>query len=150
MKMNKTIMTSIIALAISVTFVAGGMAQQSTATAQKPASAQTAPAKENWEKARGVIENVNAASKEIMVQTPKEKMTFSVGEKTKISEGTAKLAFSDLEKGMSVTVEYKKEGNKPLAEWVDVTKNIEAKSAAPAQKKEVKKENPSGTTTEKK
>ena len=50
---------------------------------------------------------------------------------------------------MSVTVEYKKEGNKSLAAWVEVTKNIEAKPA-PTQAKEVKKENPSEKTTEKK
>ena len=108
--MNKTILMSIVALAISVAFVSVGMAQQTPAAGQKPAtaqtpavavqkpaSAQTSPAKENWEKVRGVIENVNEGTKEIMVQTQKEKMAFSVGEKTKISEATTKLAFSNLE-----------------------------------------------------
>ena len=161
--MNKTILMSIVALAISVAFVSVGMAQQTpaagqkpataqtpAAAVQKPASAQTSPAKENWEKVRGVIENVNEATKEITVQTQKEKMAFSVGEKTKISEMTTKLPFSDLKKGMAVTVEYKKEGSKPLAEWIDVTKNIEAKPATPTQAKEVKKVNPSEKATEKK
>jgi hypothetical protein len=162
-KMNKTILMSIVALAISVAFVSVGMAQQTPAAGQKPATAQTptaavqklaatqkAPAKENWEKVRGVIENVNEATKEITVQTQKEKMAFSVGEKTKISEMTTKLPFSDLKKGMSVTVEYKKAGTKPLAEWIDVTKNIEAKPVTLTQAKEVKKVNPFGKATEKK
>ena len=161
--MNKTILMGIVALAISVAFVSVGMAQQTPAAAQKPAaaqapaavqkpaSAQTAPAKENWEKVRGVIEKVDEATKEVTVQTQKDKMmTFSVGEKTKISGANTKLPFSDLKKGMSVTVEYKKEGNKPLAAWIDVTKNIEAKPAPQAQVKEIKKENPSEKTTEKK
>jgi hypothetical protein len=163
-KMNKTILMSIVALAISVAFVSVGMAQQTPAAAQKPATAQTpaaavqkpalaqkAPAKENWGKVRGVVENVNAATQEITVQTQKEKMAFSVGEKTKISEVTTKLPFSDLKKGMSVTVEYKKEGNKLLAEWVDVhLAKTEAKPATQAKTMEVKKENPSAKTTEKK
>jgi Cu/Ag efflux protein CusF len=150
MKMNKTILTSIAALAISVAFVSVGIAQQAPAAAPKSAAAQPAPAKANWEKVRGVIENVNEAAKEITVQTQKEKMAFSVGEQTKISEVTTKLPFSDLKKGMPVTVEYKKEGPKLLAEWIDVTKNVEAKTATPAQSKEVKKENPSGKAAEKK
>lgn len=161
--MNKTILMSLVALAITVAFVSVGMAQQTPAAGQKPAtaqtpaaavkkpaSAQTSPAKENWEKVRGVIENVNEATKEITVQTQKEKMAFSVSEKTKISEVTAKLPFSDLKKGMSITVEYAKEGKKPLAEWIDVTKNIEAKPATPTQSKEIKKGNPSEKTSEKK
>ena len=161
--MNKTTLMSIVALAISVAFVSVGMAQQTpaggqkpstaqgpAAAVQKPVSGQTAPAKENWGKVSGVIENVNEATKEITVQTQKEKMAFSAGEKTKISEITTKLPFSDLKKGMSVTVEYKKEGNKSLAEWIDVTKNMETKPATQAQAKEVKKENPSQRTTEKK
>ncbi len=162
--MNKTILMSIVALAISVAFVSVGMAQQAPAAGQKPAtaqtpaaavqkaaSAQTSPAKENWEKVRGVIEKVDEATKAVTVQTQKDKMmTFSVGEKTKISEANTKLPFSDLKKGMSVTVEYKKEGNKPLAAWIDVTKNIEAKPAPQAQVKEIKKENPSEKATEKK
>ena len=153
--MNKTILTSIVALAISVAFVSVGIAQQAPAAAPKPASAATAPARENWGKVRGVIENVNEGAKEITVQTQKEKMAFSVGEGTKISETATKLSFSDLKKGMPVTVEYKKEGNKPLAEWIDVTKNMEAKPATQAKKMEgkkmeVKKENPSEKATEKK
>jgi len=144
--MKKTLLMTIVALAVSVAFVSGGMAQQ------KPAPAPIAPAqKPLWEKVRGVIEKVDEAKKEVLVQGEKEKMTFAVGEQTKISEVSTKLPLSDLRKGMSVTVEYKKEGNKLLAEWIDVAKKVEAKKETPVEvKKEVKKVNPSEKATEKK
>ena len=156
--MNKKMLMSIAALAISVVFVSGGMAQQKPAPAQtapaQAAPAKTAPAKQSWEKAKGVIEKVDEATKEVVVQTQKEKMTFSVGENTRITEMTTKTPLSSLKKGMQATVEYKKEGNKFLAEWIDVHMvKAEAKPAPQAQmkeKKEVKKENPSEKPMEKK
>lgn len=149
---------SIAALAISVAFVSGGMAQQKPSPAQtapaQAAPAKTTPAKQSWEKVKGMVEKVDEATKEVVVQTQKEKMTFSVGEKTRITEVTTKTPLSGLKKGMQVTVEYKKEGNKLLAEWIDVhMAKAEAKPAPQAQmkeKKEVKKENPSGKTMGKK
>ena len=151
--MNKRMLMSIVALAISLAFVSGGMAQQKPAPAQ-PTPAQVAPAKQSWEKAKGMIEKVDEATKEVVVQTQKEKMTFSVGEKTRITEMSNKTPLSALKKGMQVTVEYKKEGNKNLAEWIDVHMGkAEAKPAPQAQmkeKKEVKKENPSEKPMEKK
>jgi Cu/Ag efflux protein CusF len=160
--MNKTILMSAIALAVSVAFVSAGIAQQKPAPAP-PAPAQApaapaAPAKQNWEKATGVIEKVDEATKEVVVQTQKEKTTFSAGENTRITEGTTKTQLSGLKKGMGVTVEYKKEGNKLLAEWIDVNAaKAETKPTAQAQaketkevKKEAKKENPSEKSMEKK
>ena len=41
-----------------------------------------------------------------------------------------------------MTVEYQKEGNKLLAEWIDVAEKVEAKKEAPAAM-EAKKVNPS-------
>ncbi len=151
--MNKKMLMSIVALAISLAFVSGGMAQQKPTPAQA-APAKTAPAKQTWEKVKGTVEKVNEATKEVVVQTQKEKMTFSVGQKTRITEVTTKTPLSGLKKGMQVTVEYKKEGNKLLAEWIDVhTTKAAAKPAHQAQLKEkkvVKKENPSEKTMEKK
>lgn len=150
--MKKTILMSAVVMAISIAFVSVGMAQQRPAGMQKPASAQIfaavqkfamaqpASGKENWEKARGEIVNVNKAPKEITVQTANEKMVFSVSGKTKISEVSTKLPFSDLKKGMPVTVEYKKEGNRALAEWIDVNKNIVAHAATSIPAKEGKPE----------
>ena len=48
---------------------------------------------------------------------------------------------------MSVTVEYKKEGNMMIAEWIDVTKKVEAKKEPPVG---IKKMNPSEKATGKK
>jgi len=157
-KTNKRMLMSLAALAISVAFISGGMAQQKPAPAQptpaQSAPAKTAPAKPSWEKAKGMIERVDEATKEVVVQTQKEKMTFSVGENTRITEMTTKTPLSALKKGMQVTVEYQKEGNKFLAEWIDVhMAKAEAKPVPQAQlkeKKEVKKENLSEKTTEKK
>ena len=73
-------------MAVSLAFVSAGIAEQ------KAAQAPTAPAqKPLWEKVRGVIEKVDGAKKEVFVQGEKEKMTFSVGEQTKISEVSTKL-----------------------------------------------------------
>jgi hypothetical protein len=154
--MNKRMLMNIVALAISLAFVSGGMAQQKPAPAQstpaQAAPAKTAPAKQSWEKFKGVIENVNEANKEVVVQAQKEKMSFLVNEHTKISQDSTKMPFSSLKKGMGATVEYKKEGNKMVAEWIDLSPSkAESKPAtAPEVKKEMKKENPSEKATEKK
>ncbi len=141
--MRKTILTSILALALSVAFVSGVMAQQ------KPAPAQTAPAESTkMEKFSGVIEKVDQASKDIVVQFHKEKMTFALGDHTKIMEGKKELPLTDLKKGMWASVEYKKEGNTLMAESMRVSmRNVMAKKEVPS---EVKKENPSEKAPEKK
>jgi Cu/Ag efflux protein CusF len=134
--MKRSSLTSLFALAISLAFVSGVMAQQ------KPAPAQTAPAEAaKLEKYNGVIEKVDGATKDLLVQFHKEKMTFSLGDHTKIMEGKKELSFTDLKKGMWASVEYKKEGNKLMAGLISVgTSKGPAKKEARA---EMKKENPS-------
>jgi len=142
--MKKTILMSVLALAISVAFVSGVMAQQKSA----PAPVGTAQEAKKLEKFNGVIEKVDEATKDVLVQLHKEKMTFSLGEKTKIMEGKKELPFTDLKKGMWASVGYKKEGEKLMAESISVSMpKVEAKQVTPS---EVKKGNPSETTTEKK
>jgi hypothetical protein len=154
--MNKRMLMSIGALAISAVFVSGAMAQQKSAPMQpapsQAAPAKMAPAKQSWEKVKGMIEKVNEANKEVVVQAQKERMSFLVNEHTKISQDSTKLPFSSLKKGMEATVEYKKEGNKRVAEWIDLgPSKAESKPAtAPEVKKEMNKENPSGKAMEKK
>ena len=141
MNMKKTILMGIIALAVSVAFVSGVMAQQ------KPAPAAAAQ-EMKLEKFSGAIEKVDEATKDVLVQLHKEKMTFSMGDHTKIMEGKKELPFTDLKKGMWASVEYKKEGNKLIAESISVSMpKVTAKKETPS---EVKKENPSEKTTEKK
>ena len=124
---------SIVALAVSVAFVSGVMAQQ------KPAPA--APSQESkLEKFSGVVEKVDEAAKDLLVQFHKEKMTFSMGDHTKIMEGKKELPFTDLKKGMWASVEYKKEGNKLIAESISVAvPKVEAKHTNPSEKATEKK-----------
>lgn len=143
MEMNKNILMSIVALAISVAFVAGVMAQQNPTPAPAAAAQET-----KLEKFSGVIEKADEATKDVLVEFHKEKLTFSTGDHTKIREGKKELPFTDLKKGMWASVEYKKEGNKMIAESISVSvrKTMAKKEAS----SEAKKENPSEKTTEKK
>jgi hypothetical protein len=75
-------------------------------------------------------------------------MTFSMADHSKIMEGKKEMSLSDLKKGMWASVEYKKEGDKLMAESISVSvPKVMAKKETPS---EVKKENPSEKTTEKK
>jgi Cu/Ag efflux protein CusF len=132
---EKTILMRIVVLAISVVFVSGVMA------IQKPVPQATTTQENKLEKFSGVVEKVDEASKDVLVQFHKEKMIFSLGDHTKIVEGKKELPLSDLKKGMWASVEYKKEGNILLADSIHVSM-----SKMPA-----KKENPSekGTPSEK-
>ena len=129
--MKKTILMSLVALAVSVAFVSGVMAEQ------KPAPQATTAQETKLEKLCGVVEKVDEATKDVLVQFHKEKMTFSMGDHTKIMEGKKEMPFSDLKKGMWASVGYKKEGNKLLAESMLVS----------MPKMPAKKENPSEKAT---
>jgi Cu/Ag efflux protein CusF len=128
----KTILMSILALAISVAFVSGVMAQEKPAPAQATTTQVT-----KLEKFNGVVEKVDPATKDVLVQFHKEKMTFSVGDHTKIVEGKKELPFTDLKQGMWASVGYKKEGNKLVADSMHVS----------MPKMQAKKENPSEKAT---
>ena len=107
---------TVMVLAISVIFVAAVMAAD-----QKPsASPATTPAP-SFEKYSGVVEKVDAATKDFSVKSGKGEMMFSWTDKTKITEGNRDLSFTDLKKGQEVTVEYTKEGNKSVAQSVSVS-----------------------------
>jgi len=140
--MKRSIMSALV-LAISVLFVSGVMAQQ------KPAPAPvTTPQESKLEKFSGVVGKVDETNKDVLVQFHKEKQIFSMDDHTKIMEGKKDLAFSDLKKGMWASLEYKKEGDKLIAESIHVSvPKVTAKKENPS---EMKKENPSETATEKK
>jgi hypothetical protein len=136
MKMKRSIVLSTLVLAVSVAFVSGAMAQQKPA---QPAPAERA----KLEKFSGVIEKVDPVGKDVLMQAEKEKMTFSLGEQTKIMEGTRAVPLTGLKKGMWASVEYKKEGSKLVAESVSLGK------PGPAAKKETPSEVKTGTPAEK-
>ena len=112
----KRAMLTVMVLAISVIFASAVMAVEQKAPA--PAAATPAP---GLEKYSGVVEKVDVAKKDFSVKSGKEEMTFSWTDKTKITEGKKTLSFNDLKKGQEVAVEYKKEGNKSVAEAINVS-----------------------------
>ncbi len=140
--MKRTILMSMLVLAVSVAFVSGVMAQQ------KPATAPAAAQETKLEKFSGVIEKVDETTKDVVVQLHKEKMTFSMADHAKIMEGKKELSLTDLKKGMWASVGYKKEGEKLMAESISVSMPmVQVKKEASSQ---VKKENPLEKAPEKK
>lgn len=133
--MKRAIPLAVVALLTLVAFASGVMAQP------KPATAPATPTQESkLEKFSGMVEKVDEATKDILVQYHKEKLTFSLGDHTKIMEGRKELSLNDLKKGMWASIEYKKEGDKLVPEMI---------FDRPL-KKVSKKENPSKKATEKK
>jgi Cu/Ag efflux protein CusF len=105
-------MILLVALLTLVAFVSGVMAQP------KPAPAP--PEKPKLEKFSGDIKNVDAVAKSIVVAKGKVEKTFVVDDKTKITKGKDTLAFADLKKGMNVSLEYNKVGDKLIAVAIKV------------------------------
>jgi len=115
----------LVALVTLAAFVSGVMAQGKSATAPaKAAPATTAPEKPAGEKFRGVIEKVDGATKTIIVkgkvQKEEKTLTFIIDEKTKIAKDKTALPFSELKKGMEVSVGYIKDGDKLIAVGIRV------------------------------
>ena len=138
-------MILLVALLTLVAFVSGVMAQQKAAPAKPAATPAPAPApapseKVKVEKFSGAIEIVDDMAKAIEVKGKVKKedksLTFATDDKTKITKGKDTLAFADLKKGMKVSVEYQKAGDKMTA----VAIKVAAPKAAP--KKEAAKEAP--------
>jgi len=117
-----------------VAFVSGVMAQPKPAPA-KPASTAAPAAAAKLEKFSGAIEKVDEKAIEVKGKVKKEEKTlaFATDDKTKITKGKETLSFADLKKGMNVSVEYKKDGDKMVAATIKVS----APKAAP--KKEAPK-----------
>jgi len=127
--MNRSILTSLFVVALSVLFVSGVMAQQTTAPAPTKENLEKfgeknfekfLGKKDNFEKFGGKIEKVDPSTKEVVVQGKDKTMTFSVGDKTKIKEGEKEASFSDLKAGERIFVLYAKEGNKLMAEAISI------------------------------
>ncbi len=136
-------MILLVALFTLVAFVSGVMAQQKAAPAKPAATPAPAPApaeKVKVEKFSGAIEKVDDMAKAVEVKGKVKKeeksLTFATDDKTKITKGKDALTFADLKKGMNVSVEYQKAGDKMTA----VAIKVAAPKAAP--KKEAAKEAP--------
>ncbi len=111
----------LVALLTLVVFVSGVMAQQKPAPAKPagtaaPAPAAPAPEKPmKMEKFSGTVEKVDEAAKVVEVKMKKKTMSFAIDDQTKISKAKKEMSFADVKKGMHVSVEYKKEGDKMMA-----------------------------------
>lgn len=113
----------LVALLTLVAFVSGVMAQEKA----KPTPGKAAAAAAALGKFAGVIENVDAAAKTIVVKIETQTMTFSIADTTKITKAGKEMLFAELKAGMDVAVDYKKEGDKDIAATIKVA----APKAAP-------------------
>jgi Cu/Ag efflux protein CusF len=120
--MNKKIVMGLIALAVSLMFTSGLMAQGTAPAPMAAPAATAAPAQAaKIEKFNGTIENVDMSKKDVVVEYHKDRMSFSFNDKTKVFEGTKELKLSDLKKGEWASVEYSKEGNQLVAHSIQVS-----------------------------
>ena len=137
----------LVALITLVAFVSGVMAQQkpapakpATTAAPAKAAATPAPAPAKVEKFSGMVDKVDEMAKAIVVKGKVKKeektLTFATDGNTKIQKAGKDMPFADLKKDMTVSVEYKKEGEKMIATMIKVA----APKAAP--KQETPKEAP--------
>jgi hypothetical protein len=116
-KMNKKMLMGIMALALSLMFTSTLMAEE------KASTGVSVPAqKAKVELFNGVVESVDMAKKDMVVEFHKDKMSFSLNDQTKIfDKGTKELKLSDLKKGEWASVEYNKEGSQRIAQSIRVS-----------------------------
>lgn len=129
-------MILLIALMVMVAFVSGTMAQQkATPAPAKPMG--TAPAPEKMMKMQdfsGMVEKVDEAAKMVDVKKGKKTMSFAIDAQTKITEAGKEMALADLKKGMNVSIEYQKEGDKMVAKAIKASPPKAVKKTKPAAK----------------
>ena len=118
----------IIALAMSLMFSSALMANEK-------ASPATAVPGQKMELFNGVIESVDMSKKDVVVEFQKDKMSFSLNDKTKVfDKGTKALKLSDLKKGEWASVEYNKEGSQLIAQIIHLSHFRESGHKFPAEK----------------
>ena len=115
--MNKKIVMGLVALAVSLMFTSGLMAQEKASTAAA-VPAQTPKV----ERFNGVVESVDMAKKDMVVTFQKDKMGFSLSDHTKVFDtGKKELKLSNLKKGEWASVEYNNEGSQRIAQIIHVS-----------------------------
>jgi hypothetical protein len=124
MKMNKMIQMGLVALVVSFVLVCGVMTQEASGVpGVLPGEVLGNPA--HWgelEKISGTVERIDRAKKEIVLQTEEGEMTIFTDKETITSAWARKLPFARVKKGMWAIIEYVKEGDKPIARWINVAK----------------------------
>jgi hypothetical protein len=126
-------------------------ASPTPAPTQEKAAAMSAPAKAmKSERFYGVVESVNTAENHVVVQYHKDRMAFSVNDKTKLFENGKALKLSEVNKGLWASVEYQKTGNELLAQSIHVGPVKQPMKTASAKGTMGSKMMPSSKTTENK
>ena len=115
----------VVALLTMVAFVSTSMAQQKAAAPAKPAgTVAPAPAPEKpakpakpakAEKFSGTVDKVDEAAKTVVVKSKKGDKTVVIDAAAKITKGGKEMPLADLKSGMNVTIEYKMDGDKMVA-----------------------------------
>lgn len=118
--MKKTLL--LVAVLALVAF-AWAMAQQKPAPAPAAAPTQEKPKEAKpakLERFSGTVEKVDEMAKTFVVKGKKESKEFAFGDKTKLTKAGKEVTFAELKTGMSVIVQYQKEGDKMIASSVKV------------------------------
>ncbi len=114
----RRLLVALFALMFALTFVTGAMAETKSKTSGK--SSTTASAR-RMEKFTGKVDSVTDSTKEVVVKNGEDSKTFFWTDKTKVMENGKEMKFSDLKTGVDVTVEYRPEGGKMMADRFDLT-----------------------------
>ncbi len=101
----------LVAFLTMAAFVSGLMAQGTPPTAPAPAPEKAAKV----EKFSGTVDKVDEPGKVFEVKAKTKTMSFTADDQTKITKGGKPLTLADVKKGMKVSVQYKKEGDKNIA-----------------------------------
>lgn len=121
----------LVALITMVAFVSGAMAQPKPAPTPAPAPATEKPAK--MEKSSGTIRMVDESAKMVDVKKGKKTMSFAIDDQTKITKSGKEISLADLKKGMRVSIEYEKEGDRMIATTIKASSHKASKKAKPTE-----------------
>ena len=124
----------LVALITMVAFVSGAMAQPKPAPAPTPAPAPAPEKPAKMEKSSGTIRMVDEAAKMVDVKKGKKTMSFVIDDQTKITKGKKEISLEDLKKGMHVSIEYKKEGDRMIATTIKASSHKASKKTKSAEK----------------
>jgi Cu/Ag efflux protein CusF len=123
----------LVSLITMVAFVSGAMAQPKPAPAPTPAPAPAPEKPAKMKTSSGTIRMVDEAAKMVDVKKGKKTMSFVIDDQTKITKAGKEISLADLKKGMRVSIEYEKEGDRRIATTIKASSPKAAKKAKPTE-----------------
>jgi hypothetical protein len=124
----------LVAFITMVAFVSGAMAQPKQAPAPTPAPAPAAEKPAKMEKSSGTIQMVDEAAKMVDVKKGKKTVSYVIDDQTKITKAKKEISLEDLKKGMHVSIQYKKEGDRMIATTIKASSHKASKKTKSAEK----------------